>query len=70
MTDSPTGIIPEELMYPAKRKDVRAWLIAQPWPAHIKRDLFFAWARTVVVRLSEREVSEVEASGIAAEREQ
>lgn len=64
MTDSPTGIIPEDLMYPAKRKDVRLWLIQQPWPANVKRDLLFAWARTVFVRLSAREVNEVEASGV------
>ena len=56
-------------MYPAKRKDVRAWLIAQPWPAHIKRDVLFAWARTVAVRLSGREVTEVEASGIQPQGE-
>lgn len=63
MPDSPTGIIPENLMYPEMRKQVRAWLIQQPLPGHIKRDLLFAWARTVYVRLSAREVAEVEASG-------
>lgn len=63
MTDSPTGIIPEDLMYREKRKDVRAWLISQPFPAHMKRDLLFAWARTVVVRLSQSEIAEVEKSG-------
>jgi hypothetical protein len=63
MTDSPTGIIPEYLMFREKRKDVRAWLISQPFPAHMKRDLLFAWARTVVIRLSASEVSEVENSG-------
>jgi hypothetical protein len=64
MTDSPTGIIPEELMYKEKRKQVRAWLIQQPLPGHIKRDLLFAWARTVYVRLGAREIAEVEASGL------
>jgi len=64
MTDSPTGIIPEELMYKEKRKQVRAWLIAQPLPGHIKRDLLFGWARTVYVRLSANEVTEVESSGL------
>jgi len=68
--DSPTGIIPEDLMYVERRKDVRQWLIAQPWPGHMKRDLLFAWARTVVVRLSEREVAEVEASGVEAPKGQ
>lgn len=64
MTDSPTGIIPEELMYPAQRKQVRLWLIQQPWPGHVKRDLLFAWARTVFVRLGQQEIADVEASGI------
>ena len=64
MTDSPTGIIPEDLMFKEMRKEVRAWLIAQPLPSHMKRDLLFAWARTVYVRLGAREVAEVEASGL------
>jgi len=69
MTDSPTGIIPEDLMYPEKRKAVRAWLIAQPLPGYMKRDLFFAWARTVYVRLSSKEIALVEASGHQKEPE-
>ncbi len=50
-------------MYPEMRKQVRAWLIAQPLPGNMKRDLLFAWARTVYVRLSAKEVTEVENSG-------
>lgn len=63
MTDSPTGIIPEELMYKERRKEVRAWLIAQPLPGYTKRNLLFAWARTVYVKLGHKEIAEVEASG-------
>lgn len=64
MTDSPTGIIPEEYMYRNQRKNVIAWLITQPWPGHIKRDLLFGWARTVFVRMTEKEVQMVVDSGV------
>jgi hypothetical protein len=64
MTDSPTGIIPEAMMNPYSRKQVVAWLITQPWPGHIKREVIFGWARTVGIRLLEREVDQVVASGI------
>lgn len=66
--DSPTGIIPEDLMYPEKRKQVRAWLVAQPLPGFVKRNLLFAWARTVFVKLSAREVDEVQNSGIEPQK--
>lgn len=61
--DSPTGIIPEEYMFREMRRAVRAWLIAQPYPAEVKRDLLFAWARTVGVKISEKEVIAVQQSG-------
>lgn len=64
MTDSPTGIIPETMMNPKSRKQVVAWLITQPWPGHIKRDVLFGWARTVGIRLLEREVQQVVSSGL------
>lgn len=63
MTDSPTGIIPEVYMTRRSRKVVVAWLIAQPWPGHIKREVLFGWARTVGIRLLEREVDQVVKSG-------
>jgi hypothetical protein len=62
--DSPTGVIPEAYMTRKSRKAVIAFLIAQAFPGHIKRDYLFAWARTVGVRLAEREVTQVEQSGI------
>lgn len=63
MTDSPTGIIPEDLMYPYKRAEVVRWLIIQPWPGYLKRDMLFAWSRTVGIRMKETEVEQVVASG-------
>ena len=61
--DSPTGIIPEDLMYPAMRKQAVEFIKSTAYPGHMKRELLFAWARTVVVRLSEKEVIEVMSSG-------
>ncbi len=58
-----TGVIPEELMYIERRKDVRQWLISFPVPGHVKRELLLSWARTVFVKLSEREIVEVMNSG-------
>lgn len=62
--DTVNGIIPEEMMYHNQRKNVRTWLITQPWPAHIKREALFAWARTVGLKLQEWEVQQVVDSGI------
>ena len=62
--DSPTGIIPEDLMFRERRREVRAFIIGLALPGHIKREILFAWSRTVAVRLTAREVQEVTDSGI------
>lgn len=63
MMEPPTGIIPEELILPYRRREVVAWLITQPFPGHYKRDLLLGWGRTVNVKLTEREVQQVIDSG-------
>lgn len=65
--DSPTGIIPETLMYRERRKQAIAYIVSLPLPGFLKRDLLFAWARTVRVKVLEREVIEVINSGIEPE---
>ena len=62
--DSPTGIMPEDLLFREKRREAKAWIIAQPWPADNKRSMLFAWARTVAVRLTRNEVEAVTSTGI------
>jgi hypothetical protein len=52
MTISPTGIIPEELMYPARLGDVMAFLKAWPAPGDTKVEVFVGWARTVGVKVN------------------
>ncbi|MGH9402856.1 MAG: hypothetical protein ACRD2P_12200 [Terriglobia bacterium] len=61
---SPTGIIPEELMDPARKADVLRWLTAQPYEGNFKRRLLEGWALTVGIRVRGVEFSMVEASGI------
>jgi hypothetical protein len=61
--ESPTGIIPEDLMYRAQRTAVVDWLVKQPLPGHLKRNLLAGWAVLVGVKISGRELRKVEASG-------
>ena len=41
---SPDGIVPDELMDPAKKDAVVAWLINQPWPEYRKLAVLQGWA--------------------------
>lgn len=61
--ESPTGIIPESLMYPEKKAEVVQFLQAQPLPGDFKRRLLEGWAITVGIRVRSREYNLVAASG-------
>jgi hypothetical protein len=52
MSKSPTGIIPEELMLPAKRDEVVAFLAQLPVPGDDKVDLLVGWAKMVGVKVN------------------
>jgi hypothetical protein len=62
--DSPTGIIPDELIDARKLQEVIAWLVAQPLPGGRKRSLLQGWAMWTGVRLHAWQYSKVEKSGI------
>jgi hypothetical protein len=62
--ESPTGIIPEELMYPELKDQVISFLISQPLPSANKRRLLAGWATTVGVFPSQLDYHKVVASGI------
>lgn len=62
--ESPTGIIPEDLMYREKKRDVIAFLQAQAYPGDFKRRLLEGWAVTVGLRLRGSDFAAVERSGI------
>jgi hypothetical protein len=61
--ESPTGIIPEELMYREKKAEVVQFLLAQPLPGDLKRRLLEGWAITVGIRVRSRDFNLVHASG-------
>lgn len=60
---SPTGIIPEELLFPRRLGDVMRYLKSLPIPGDEKRNLLFGWARTVGVKLRASQYRAVENSG-------
>jgi hypothetical protein len=60
---SPTGIIPESLMYPQRKREVINFLLAQALPGALKRRLLEGWAVTVGVRVRSREYQLLDASG-------
>jgi len=62
--ESPTGIIPEDLMYPQRKKDMLAFLMFQPLPSWTKRRLAEGWCITVGCRLNSREYHLLEVSGV------
>jgi hypothetical protein len=61
---SPTGLIPEELMFREKRMDVVRFIQAQAWPGDFKRNVFRGWCLTVGVRAPARDFRAVERSGV------
>jgi len=62
--ESTTGIIPEELMYPELKREVIAFLIAQPYTSNYKRRLLEGWCMTVGVRCTSHQYHLVEVSGV------
>lgn len=63
MSKSPTGIIPEELMRPAKLPDVMAFLATLPVHGDDKVDLFVGWAKMVGVRVNASQRQKVRLTG-------
>lgn len=61
--ESPTGIIPEELMYPQFKEEVVTFLITLPLPSWTKRRLAEGWCITVGCRMKSRDYHLIEVSG-------
>lgn len=61
--ESPTGIIPEELMNFGCKTAVLDYLRAQPWPGDFKRQVLRGWGLWVRATLDPSEVESVGASG-------
>lgn len=64
MAKSPTGIIPEALLFPSKRQDVMSYLINLPVDGDDKVDLLVGWAKAVGVTVNSSQRSTVRDSGI------
>lgn len=63
MSKSPTGIIPEELMRPAKLPQVMAFLATIPVHGDDKVDLFVGWAKMVGVKVNASQRQKVRLTG-------
>lgn len=61
--ESPTGIMPENLMFPNQKAAAIKWLQQAPLPADVKRNLLLGWAITVGMRVSQRDRRAVENTG-------
>ncbi len=61
--ESPTGIIPEELMFPARLGEVLDFLKRAPIKGRLKVELLMGWARTVGVKITGSQYNAVRFSG-------
>jgi hypothetical protein len=64
--ESPTGIIPEELMYPQRKRQAKAWIMSMPYTSQFKSDLWKGWCVTVGLMATRLDYADIEASGIDA----
>ena len=60
---SPTGVIPEELMYPQKVREVMAFLEQAVGTGSWKRQILQGWARTVGVKITGHQLDVVYQTG-------
>lgn len=63
MAKSPTGIIPESLLFPARLPQVIEFLVRLPIEGETKVDLLVGWAKTVGVTLNASQRNTVRHSG-------
>jgi hypothetical protein len=63
MAKSPTGIIPEELMFPAKKAEVMQYLKELPVHGDDKVDLLVGWAKMVGVTVNSSTRRQVRMTG-------
>ena len=64
MSQSPTGIIPENLMTPSAKGEVMAYLAKLPIEGSTKVSLLVGWARTVGVGLNASQRDAVRQTGV------
>ena len=64
MAQSPTGVIPEDLMRPQALQSVMTLLVNLPIPGDDKEELLLGWAHAVGVKLNSAQRATVRDSGI------
>lgn len=63
---SPTFVIPEELLFATKKREVVDFLKKLPLEGRLKRSLLLGYAQTVGVRIEQRLYRELDESAIDA----
>lgn len=61
---SPTGVLPEYLMFPNKKREVVDYLKKLPLETKLKQNLLLGWAQTVGMRIERKLYRELEESAI------
>jgi hypothetical protein len=61
--ESPTGLIPEELMSAGMKPQVLDFLLAQPWPGDFKLQVLSGWGQVVNNHITAADRASVAASG-------
>jgi len=56
-----TGLLPEDLWFPNRKKDTINFLASQPAPSNVRRDWLFLWALWVGMRLNPADYRKVQA---------
>lgn len=58
----PVEMVPEDLMYPQKLREMVAWLCKQNMPGHVKVQILRWWSLWVGIKLQGRWYTKVEKS--------
>jgi hypothetical protein len=61
--ESPTGLVPEELIQPGMKRQVLDYLLAQAWPGDFKVQVLYGWGNVTKTAISASDAAVVAASG-------
>ena len=62
--ESPTGLMPEQLMSAGMKRQALDYLLAQPWPGDFKLQVLYGWGNVVGNLISASDAAIVHASGL------
>lgn len=61
--ESPTGLVPEELMNAGMKRGALDFLLAQAWPGDFKLQVLYGWGKVTGSAISAADAATVAASG-------